>query len=227
MKFLTSLVIAGLVAFTIPTAVDAANVNARNNKYSAYEGTKLADGVTMYANDQKALFIDDGKIDIKTVLMRNGAESATIYTVMIKNENEMNYAVFGDVTMSAYTNFSAPATTAGKQPSVSTFGALGSAVQTASSGNSVDAMVKAINNGNVAALGQYRVVTPLEKQGNVYIGTLQYTDTVNNNSYNEIFHVAVSESKYSGPNVKFIAIDEASDSKVYPKISHILTQKNK
>lgn len=232
MKFLVSLVMAGLVAFTIPTAVDAANVNVRNsNKYASYEGTKLADGVTMYANDQKALFIDGGKTDIKTTLMRNGAERADIYTVLIKSENEMNYAVFGDVTMSQYSNFGVPATThrgdtANVAP-VAAFGNLGTAAQAKTSANSVDAVVSTINNGTNNMLGQYRVVTPLAKQGGAYVGTLRYTETVNNNSYNEILHIAVSESKYSGPNVKFIAIDEASEAKVYPKIRHLLTQKRK
>ena len=47
----------------------------------------------------------------------------------------------------------------------------------------------------------------------------------NNNSYNEILHVAVSESKYEGPSVRFIAIDEESDAKVFPRVSNLLTGK--
>ena len=43
------------------------------------------------------------------------------------------------------------------------------------------------------------MVKPLVKQGNAYEGTLKYKSVANNNSYNEILHINLSEDKYTGP----------------------------
>ena len=86
-------------------------------------------------------------------------------------------------------------------------------------------LVASINGGKAAELGQYQVVTPLAKHNKAYVGALKYTSKDNNNSYNEILHVAVSESKYDGPSVRFIAIDEENDAKVFPRVSNLLTGK--
>lgn len=210
MKSIITLGVAAAVAFTIPYSVDAANINVQRNtaKYGTFEGVKLNDGVTMYPNAQKALFANDGKTDVKTALIDAGARSADVYTVLIKNENEMNYAVFANVMVGTTT------------PLVNTKHV---SADTSSVGN----LVSSINSGNATDLGSYRVIAPLTKQGNAYVGTLKYTSQNNNNSYNEILHVAVSDSRYGGPNARFIAIDEESDAKVFPKISHLLTQKTK
>ena len=41
----------------------------------------------------------DAKKDIKSVLIEAGATSANVYTLNIKNENEMNYAVYGNIVL--------------------------------------------------------------------------------------------------------------------------------
>ena len=62
------------------------------------------------------------------------------------------------------------------------------------------------------------MVKPLVKQGNAYEGTLKYKSVANNNSYNEILHINLSEDKYTGPNARFIAIDETNDAAVFAKV---------
>ena len=47
---------------------------------------------------------------------------------------------------------------------------------------------------------------------------MKYKSVANNNSYNEVLHISLSEDKYTGPNARFIAIDEANDAAVFPKV---------
>ena len=86
-------------------------------------------------------------------------------------------------------------------------------------------MASSINKGDSPILGKFTVVTPLSKQGNTYEGTLKYKSIANNNSYNEMLHLSLSEDKYTGPNARFIAIDEANDAAVFPKVKSLLTAK--
>ena len=58
-------------------------------------------------------------------------------------------------------------------------------------------------------------------------GTLKYKSVANNNSYNEMLHISLSEDKYTGPNARFIAIDEANDAAVFPKVKRFVNAKNK
>ena len=120
----------------------------------------------------------------------------------------MNYAVYGNIVL-------------GKQLS----GRMSETKHVNADPSSLGALASAINKGDSPILGTFTVVTPLAKQGNVYEGILKYKSVANNNSYNEILHVAVSESKYEGPSVRFIAIDEESDAKVFPRVSNLLTGK--
>ena len=204
MKSMIALALAGVVAMGTPVLVDAANINASKYvaAYGTYNGMKLNEGVTIYANAPKALFAGAGKTDVRTALMQAGASRAEVYTLNVKRENEMNYAVFANVVVG------------GKHNLVNT-----KHVSTDSS--DVGNLVASINGGKATELGQYQVVTPLAKHNK----TLKYTSKDNNNSYNEILHVAVSESKYEGPSVRFIAIDEESDAKVFPRVSNLLTGK--
>lgn len=208
MKSMIALALAGVVAMSTPVLVDAANINA--SKYAAaygtYNGMKLNEGVTIYANAPKALFAGAGKTDVKTALMQAGASRAEVYTLNVKRENEMNYAVFANVVVG------------GKHNLVNT-------KHVSTDASDVGKLVASINGGKAAELGQYQVVTPLAKHNKTYVGALKYTSKDNNNSYNEILHVAVSESKYEGPSVRFIAIDEESDAKVFPRVSNLLTGK--
>ena len=206
MKSMIALALAGVVAMSTPVLVDAANINA--SKYAAaygtYNGMKLNEGVTIYANAPKALFAGAGKTDVKTALMQAGASRAEVYTLNVKRENEMNYAVFANVVVG------------GKHNLVNT-------KHVSTDASDVGNLVA--SRGKAAELGQYQVVTPLAKHNKTYVGALKYTSKDNNNSYNEILHVAVSESKYEGPSVRFIAIDEESDAKVFPRVSNLLTGK--
>ncbi|MDY4745907.1 hypothetical protein [Veillonella caviae] len=211
MKYIIPFVMASLITLLIPASGEAANINARNTvaRYSSYEGTKLPGGVIMYPNaQQKALFANESKTDIKTALLNAGAQSANVYTILIKDENEMNYSIFTDLVVGLSHN-------------------LVNTKHVSRDNSQVGNLITTINNGQATELGNYRVVTPLTKQGNTYVGVLKYTNAINNNSYNEILHISISESKYAGPNVRFIAVDEDSDAKVFSKISHLLTQKNK
>ena len=207
MKSMIALALAGVVAMSTPVLVNAANINA--SKYAAaygtYNGMKLNEGVTIYANAPKALFAG-GKTDVRTALMQAGASRAEVYTLNIKRDNEMNYAVFANVVVG------------GKHNLVNT-------KHVSTDASDVGNLVASINGGKAAELGQYQVVTPLTKHNKAYVGALKYTSKDNNNSYNEILHVAVSESKYEGPSVRFIAIDEESDAKVFPRASNLLTGK--
>nr|WP_290123805.1 hypothetical protein [Veillonella rogosae] len=38
-------------------------------------------------------------------------------------------------------------------------------------------------------------------------------------------HINLSEDKYTGPNARFIAIDEANDATVFPKVKGLLNAK--
>ena len=69
------------------------------------------------------------------------------------------------------------------------------------------------------------MVTPLAKHNKTYVGALKYTSKDNNNSYNEILHISISEDKYTGPNTHLIAVDEANDSVVFPKVKGLLHTK--
>ena len=210
MKKLVLLATAAAVLVSVPTIGSAANIkNILNRSQTvAYQGIKLPEGVTMYQNNPKALFAGEAKKDIKSVFIEAGATSANVFTLNIKNENEMNYAVFGDVAL-------------GKQ--------LASQISETKHVNTdpstLGALASSINKGDSPILGKFTVVTPLSKQGNTYEGTLKYKSIANNNSYNEILHLSLSEDKYTGPNARFIAIDEADDAAVFPKVKSLLTAK--
>lgn len=210
MKKLVLLATAAAVLVSVPTIGSAANIkNILNRSQTvAYQGIKLPEGVTMYQNNPKALFAGEAKKDIKSVFIEAGATSANVYTLNIKNENEMNYAVFGDVAL-------------GKQ--------LASQISETKHVNTdpstLGALASSINKGDSPILGKFTVVTPLSKQGNTYEGTLKYKSIANNNSYNEILHLSLSEDKYTGPNARFIAIDEADNAAVFPKVKSLLTAK--
>ena len=210
MKKLVLLATAAAVLVSVPTIGSAANIkNILNRSQTvAYQGIKLPEGVTMYQNNPKALFAGEAKKDIKSVFIEAGATSANVYTLNIKNENEISYAVFGDVAL-------------GKQ--------LASQISETKHVNTdpstLGALASSINKGDSPILGKFTVVTPLSKQGNTYEGTLKYKNIANNNSYNEILHLSLSEDKYTGPNARFIAIDEADDAAVFPKVKSLLTAK--
>lgn len=210
MKKLVLLATAAAVLVSVPTIGSAANIKNIFNRSQtvAYQGIKLPEGVTMYQNNPKALFAGEAKKDIKSVFIEAGATSANVYTLNIKNENEMNYAVFGDVAL-------------GKQ--------LASQISETKHVNTdpstLGALASSINKGDSPILGKFTVVTPLSKQGNTYEGTLKYKSIANNNSYNEILHLSLSEDKYTGPNARFIAIDEADNAAVFPKVKSLLTAK--
>ena len=210
MKKLVLLATAAAVLASVPTIGSAANIkNILNRSQTvAYQGVKLPEGVAMYQNNPKALFAGDAKKDVKSVLVEAGATSADVYTLNIKNENEMNYAVFGDVAL-------------GKQ--------LASQISETKHVNAdpstLGALASSINKGDSPILGKFTVVTPLSKQGNAYEGTLKYKSVANNNSYNEVLHISLSEDKYTGPNARFIAIDEANDAAVFPKVKSLLSAK--
>ena len=210
MKKLVLLATAAAVLVSVPTIGSAANIkNILNRSQTvAYQGVKLPEGVTMYQNNPKALFAGEAKKDIKSVFIEAGATSANVYTLNIKNENEMNYAVFGDVVL-------------GKQ--------LASQISETKHVNAdpstLGALASSINKGDSPILGKFTVVTPLSKQGNAYEGTLKYKSISNNNSYNEVLHISLSDNKYTGPNARFIAIDEANDAAIFPKVKSLLTAK--
>ncbi len=210
MKKLVLLATAAAVLVSIPTIGSAANIkNILNRSQTvAYQGVKLPEGVTMYQNNPKALFAGEAKKDIKSVFIEAGATSVNVYTLNIKNENEMNYAVFGDVVLGKQLT-SQISETKHVNADPSTLGALASS----------------INKGDSPILGKFTVVTPLSKQGNAYEGTLKYKSVANNNSYNEVLHISLSDNKYTGPNARFIAIDEANDATVFPKVKSLLTAK--
>lgn len=210
MKKLVLLATAAAVLVSVPAMGSAANIKSILNRSQTvtYQGVKLPEGVTMYQNNPKALFAGEAKKDIKSVFIEAGATSANVYTLNIKNENEMNYAVFGDVVL-------------GKQ--------LASQISETKHVNAdpstLGALASSINKGDSPILGKFTVVTPLSKQGNAYEGTLKYKSISNNNSYNEVLHISLSEDKYTGPNARFIAIDEANDAAIFPKVKSLLTAK--
>ena len=210
MKKLVLLATAAAVLVSVPAIGSAANIKSILNRSQTvtYQGIKLPEGVTMYPNNPKALFAGDAKKDIKSVFIEAGATSANVYTLNIKNENEMNYAVYGDVVL-------------GKQLS----GQISETKHVNSDPSALGALASAINKGDNPILGTFTVVTPLSKQGNAYEGTLKYKSVANNNSYNEVLHISLSEDKYSGPNARFIAIDEANDATIFPKVKSLLTTK--
>ena len=210
MKKLVLLATAAAVLASVPTIGSAANIkNILNRSQTvAYQGVKLPEGVKMYQNNPKALFAGEAKKNIKSVFLEAGATSANVYTLNIKNENEMNYAVFGDVAL-------------GKQ--------LASQISETKHVNAdpstLGALASSINKGDSPVLGTFTVVKSLVKQGNAYEGTLKYKSVANNNSYNEVLHISLSEDKYTGPNARFIAIDEANDAAVFPKVKSLLSAK--
>ena len=210
MKKLVLLATAAAVLVSVPVMGYAANIKSILNRSQTvtYQGVKLPVGVTMYPNNPKALFAGEAKKDIKSVFIEAGATSANVYTLNIKNENEMNYAVYGDVVL-------------GKQLS----GQISETKHVNSDPSALGALASAINKGDNPILGTFTVVTPLSKQGNVYEGTLKYKSIANNNSYNEVLHISLSDDKYTGPNARFIAIDEANDAAIFPKVKSLLTAK--
>lgn len=187
MKKLVLLATAAAVLVSVPAIGSAANIKSVLNKSQTvtYQGVKLPEGVTMYQNNPKALFAGDAKKDIKSVLIEAGATSANVSTLNIKNENEMNYAVYGDVVL-------------GKQLS----GRMSETKHVNADPSSLGALASAINKGDSPILGTFTVVTPLAKQGNVYEGILKYKSVANNNSYNEVLHISLFDDKYTGPNAR-------------------------
>ena len=210
MKKLVLLATAAAVLVSVPAMGSAANIKSILNRSQTvtYQGVKLPEGVKMYQNNPKALFAGEAKKDIKSVFLEAGATSANVYTLNIKNENEMNYAVFGDVAL-------------GKQLASQ----ISETKHVDADPSTLGALASSINKGDSPILGKFTVVTPLSKQGNAYEGTLKYKSVANNNSYNEVLHISLSEDKYTGPNARFIAIDEANDAAVFPKVKSLLSAK--
>ena len=194
MKKLVLLATAAAVLVSVPVMGYAANIKSILNRSQTvtYQGVKLG----------------AAKKDIKSVFIEAGATSANVYTLNIKNENEMNYAVYGDVVL-------------GKQLS----GQISETKHVNSDPSALGALASAINKGDSPILGTFTVVMPLSKQGNVYEGILKYKSVANNNSYNEVLHISLSDNKYTGPNARFIAIDEANDAAIFPKVKSLLTAK--
>ena len=91
--------------------------------------------------------------------------------------------------------------------------------------SALGALAAAINKGDSPVLGTFTVVKPLVKQGNAYEGTLKYKSVANNNSYNEVLHISLFDDKYTGPNARFIAINETDDAAIFPKVKTLLTVK--
>ena len=210
MKKLVLLATAAAVLVSVPAMGSAANIKSILNRSQTvtYQGVKLPEGVKMYQNNPKALFAGEAKKDIKSVFLEAGATSANVYTLNIKNENEMNYAVFGDVAL-------------GKQLASQ----ISETKHVDADPSTLGALASSINKGDSPILGKFTVVTPLSKQGNAYEGTLKYKSVANNNSYNEVLHISLSDNKYTGPNARFIAIDEANDAAVFPKVKSLLSAK--
>ena len=210
MKKLVLLATVAAVLVSVPAVGSAANIKSILNRSQTvtYQGVKLPKGVAMYQNNPKALFAGDAKKDIKSVLVEAGATSADVYTLNIKDENEMHYAVYANVVL-------------GKRLS----GRMSETKHVNTDPSALGALAAAINKGDSPVLGTFTVVKPLVKQGNAYEGILKYKSVVNNNSYNEILHINLSKDKYTGPNARFIAIDEESDAKVFPRVSHLLSIK--
>lgn len=210
MKKLVLLATAATVLVSVPAIGSAANIKSVLNKSQTvtYQGVKLPEGVTMYQNNPKALFAGDAKKDIKSVLVEAGATTADVYTLNIKNENEMRYAVYANVVL-------------GKQLS----SRMSETKHVNADPSSLGTLAASINKGDSPVLGTFTVVKPLVKQGNAYEGTLKYKSVANNNSYNEILHISISEDKYTGPNAHLIAVDEANDSVVFPKVKGLLHTK--
>ena len=77
-----------------------------------------------------------GKKDIKSVLLEAGASSVDVYTLNIKNENEMQYAVYANVVL-------------GKQLS----SRMSEAKHMNTDSSSLGALAAAINNGDSPVLG--------------------------------------------------------------------------
>ena len=192
MEKLVLLATAAAVLASVPATGSAANIKSILNRSQTvtYQGVKLPEGVTMYQNNPKALFAGEGKKDVKSVLLEAGVSSADVYTLNIKTENEMRYAVYANVVL-------------GKQLS----GRMSEAKYMNTDSSSIGALAAAI------------------KQGNAYEGTLKYKSVANNNSYNEILYISISEDKYTGPNAHLIAVDEANDSVVFPKVKGLLHTK--
>lgn len=210
MRKLVLLATAATVLVSVPTIGSAANIKSVLNKSQTvtYQSVKLPEGVTMYQNNPKALFAGDAKKDIKSVLVEAGATTADVYTLNIKNENEMRYAVYANVVL-------------GKQLS----SRMSETKHVNADPSSLGTLAASINKGDSPVLGTFTVVKPLVKQGNAYEGTLKYKSVDNNNSYNEILHINLFEDKYTGPNARFIAIDEANDAVVFPKVKELLNVK--
>lgn len=210
MKKLVLLATAAAVLVSVPAVGSAANIKSILNRSQTvtYQGVKLPEGVAMYQNNPKALFAGNAKKDVKAVLVEAGATSADVYTLNIKNENEMHYAVYANVVL-------------GKQLS----SRMSETKHVNTDPSALGALAAAINKGDSPVLGTFTVVKPLVKQGNAYEGTLKYKSVANNNSYNEILHINLSEDKYTGPNARFIAIDEANYAAVFPKVKGLLNAK--
>ena len=188
MKRIVLLATVAAVLVSMPATGSAANIKSILNRSQTitYQGVKLPEGVTMYQNNPKALFAGEGKKDIKSVLLGSGASSADVYTLNIKNENEMQYAVYVNVVL-------------GKQ----LFGRMSETKHLNTDSSSLGVLAAAINNGDSPALGTFTVINPLVKQGNAYEGTLKYKSVANNNSYNEVLHISLFDDKYTGPNARF------------------------
>ena len=167
MKKLVLLATAAAVLASVPATGSAANIKSILNRSQTvtYQGVKLPEGVTMYQNNPKALFAGEGKQDVKSVLLEAGVSSADVYTLNIKTENEMRYAVYANVVL-------------GKQLS----GRMSEAKHMNTDSSSIGALAAAINKGESPALGTFTVINPLVKQGNAYEGTLKYKSVANNNS---------------------------------------------
>ena len=148
MKKIVLLATVAAVLVSMPAMGSAANIKSILNRSQTvtYQGVKLPEGVTMYQNNPKALFAGEGKKDIKSVLLEAGASSADVYTLNIKNENEMQYAVYANVVL-------------GKQLS----SRMSEAKHMNTDSSSLGALAAAINNGDSPVLGTFTVINPLAR----------------------------------------------------------------
>lgn len=171
---------------------------------------KMPTGATMYDNNPKALFANDAVTSVKEYIRSLGALDANTYTLNIKNENEMNYAVVAEVVL-------------GEQ----TLNRMGINLNTRDKKAMLAQLANTINTADINTVQRYKVVSPLTKNGDTYVGTFQINTTHNSNYYSEQLHVTLFDDRYAGLSVRIIAIDTNSDAKIWPRISELMKLKTK
>lgn len=184
---------------------------------------KVPDGVRLDKGAQVAMFAGRGTENLQTVMNNTGITGADLYRVMIKDGNEMRYALLADMYIG---DRAASRLTTSANEGISSSYSTHSSQKTFTKDQQLAQLAQVINTSTGNSIMPYRVLSPMSIKGKTYVGTLQ---TVHQDaqgiSYEERFRVILYNDKYAGPSARVLAYADYDESQVLDRLAPYLSIK--